>query len=170
MNLSPGLRKFSLTLHVTSSVGMLGAIAAFLTLAIAALTARNERLVVGAYLAMDPIARMVILPLMFGSLLSGLVLGLGTPWGLVRHYWVLIKLTVTGFAAVVLLIKMPLIAEAARMAAAPTSDSDSLRLVGQQLLFHSAAGLTLLLPPMVLSTYKPRGLTRHGLARQGGQI
>lgn len=119
---------------------------------------------------MDPIARTVILPLMFGSLLSGLVLGLGTPWGLVRHYWVLIKLVVTSFAAVVLLIKMPLIAEAARLAAAPAPDGDSLRLVGQQLLFHSAAGLTLLLLPMVLSTYKPRGLTRRGLARQGSQV
>lgn len=170
MNLSPGLRKFSLTLHVASSVGMLGAIATFLNLAIAALTAGNERLVVGAYLAMDPIAQMVILPLIFGSLLSGLVLGLGTPWGLVRHYWVLIKLIVTSFAAVVLLIKMPLIAEAARLAAAPAPDGDLLRLVGQQLLFHSAAGLTVLLLPMVLSTYKPRGLTGHGLARQGGQI
>ena len=170
MTLSPGLRKLSLTLHVTSSVGMLGAIAAFLTLAIGALTARNERLVVGAYLAMDPIARTVILPLMFGSLLSGLVLGLGTPWGLARHYWVLIKLVVTSFAAVVLLIKMPLIAEAARLAAAPAPDGDSLRLLGQQLLFHSAAGLTLLLLPMILSTYQPRGLTRRGLARQGSQV
>ncbi len=170
MNLSPGLRKFTLTVHVTSSPGLLGAIAAFLILAIAALTGRNDRLVVGAYLAMDLIARTVILPLMFGSLLSGLVLGLGTAWGLVRHYWVLIKLIVTSFAAAVLLIKMLLVAEAARMAAAPVPDGDALRQMGQQLLFHSAAGLTVLLLPMVLSTYKPRGLTRHGLRRQGGQV
>jgi hypothetical protein len=162
VSLSPGLRRFGLCLHVTSSVGLLGAICAFLVLAIASLTAGNERLVLGAYLAMDPIARWVILPLMFASLLSGLVLGLGTPWGLLRHYWVLIKLLVTSFAAAVLMVKMALIAEGARLAAAPVPDVVMLRQVGQQLLFHSAAGLTVLLLPMVLSIYKPRGLTRRG--------
>jgi hypothetical protein len=169
VSLSPGLRKLVLSLHVTSSVGLLGAIGAFLTLAITALSARNLRMVVGAYLAMDPIARWVILPLICGSLLSGLILGLGTPWGLARHYWVVIKLLVTSFATAVLLIKIPLIAEGARLSEAPVPDVDLLRQVGQQLLFHSAAGLTVLLLPMVLSIYKPRGLTRRGLRLQRRQ-
>ena len=97
-------------------------------------------------------------------------MGLGTPWGLVRHYWVLIKLVDSSFAAAILLIKMPLIAEGARLAAAPAPDVGALHLVGQQLVFHSAAGLAVLLLPMVLSIYKPRGLTRHGLRRQTSQV
>ena len=35
--MAPGLRKFALTAHVTCSVGLLGAIAAFLALAVAGL-------------------------------------------------------------------------------------------------------------------------------------
>jgi hypothetical protein len=39
-----------------------------------------------AYLAMELIARFVIIPLAFASLLTGLIQSLGTPWGLFRHY------------------------------------------------------------------------------------
>jgi hypothetical protein len=38
MAMTPRLRKFALTAHVTSSVGWLGAVAAFLALAVAGLT------------------------------------------------------------------------------------------------------------------------------------
>jgi hypothetical protein len=37
----------------------------------------------------------VIVPACLISTLSGLVQSLGTSWGLVRHYWVLIKLAMT---------------------------------------------------------------------------
>jgi hypothetical protein len=43
MTMAPGLRKFVLTAHVTSSVGWLGAVAGFLALAVAGLTARMLR-------------------------------------------------------------------------------------------------------------------------------
>ena len=162
MSLKPGLRKIVLTLHITASTGLLGAIAAFLTLAVAGFTARDEGLVRGAYLAMQVIARTVIVPLAFASLATGIVQGLGTPWGLFRHYWVVIKLLLTAFATAVLLAKLPLIAEAAHMAAGGASASD-LRAVGAQLLLHATGGLAVLLIPTVLSVYKPRGLTRHGI-------
>ena len=40
------------------------------------------------------------------SLLTGIVMSLGTAWGLFRHYWVLFKLLMTVFATVILLIYM----------------------------------------------------------------
>jgi hypothetical protein len=43
---------------------------------------------------MAPAAWSVLVPLSLGSLLTGLVLSLGTTWGLLRHYWVLIKLLI----------------------------------------------------------------------------
>jgi hypothetical protein len=103
--MGPRLRQFALTLHVTSSVGLLGAIAAFLALAVTGVTNPDEQMVRAAYLAMSLIARFVVVPLAFASLLTGLIQSLGTAWGLFRHYWVLVKLLFTIFGAIVLLLK-----------------------------------------------------------------
>ena len=75
----PVTRKFALTAHVTSSVGLLGAVAAFLALAIAGLTSHDARMVRAAYLAMNLTAEFVIVPLAFASLSIGIVQSLGTP-------------------------------------------------------------------------------------------
>lgn len=40
------------------------------------------------------------------SLLSGIIQGLGTVWGLFRHYWVLIKLVITALATVLLWVHL----------------------------------------------------------------
>ena len=95
MTMTHGLRKFALTAHVTFSVGLLGSIAAFLALAVAGLTSQNGQMVRAAYPAMELIARFVIVPFAFGSLLTGIIQSLGTTWGLFRHYWVVIKLLLT---------------------------------------------------------------------------
>ena len=54
-----------------------------------------------ASIAMQLIGWSAIVPLACGSLLTGLVMSLGTPWGLFRHYWVLITFVLTVFSAVV---------------------------------------------------------------------
>jgi hypothetical protein len=71
MMMTPGFRKVVLTMHVTSSIGWFGAVAAFLALAIMGLTSHDAQLVRAAYLAMEAITRFVIVPLAFVSLLSG---------------------------------------------------------------------------------------------------
>ena len=165
MIMTSGLRKFVLTAHVTASVGLLGSIAAFLALAVAGLISQDTQLVRAAYLAMELIARLVIVPLAFASLLTGLIQALGTPWGLFRHYWVVVKLLLTVFATGVLLAKMQLIGYAARLAAEMTLPRADLREAGIQLVVHAAGGLLVLLVPAVLSMYKPPGVTRYGLAK-----
>ena len=159
--MSPSLRKFALTLHVTSSVGLLGTIAAFLTLSIVGLTSLDDQMLRAAYLAMNVIARFAIVPLAFAALLTGLIQSLGTSWGLFRHYWVLIKLLLTAFATTILLIKMALISEAARLALETVLQHGELRAAGLQLMVHAAGGLCVLLLPTVLSIYKPQGRTRY---------
>jgi hypothetical protein len=161
MTMTIGVRKFALTAHVTSSVGLLGSIAAFLALAVAGVTSQDVPTVRAAYLAMELIARSVIVPLAFASLLTGLIQSLGTPWGLFRYYWVVVKLLLTVFAAGVLLVKMELIDYAARLAAEMSLSRTDLRAAGIQLAVHAAGGLLLLLVPAVLSVYKPPGLTRY---------
>lgn len=166
--MTPSLRKIALTAHLTTSVGLLGSIAAFLALAIAGLTSQDAQIIRAAYLAMDLTARFVIVPLALASLLTGLVQSLGTPWGLLRHYWVLAKLVLTAFATAVLLTKMALIGHAAELAAQTILSRADLRAAGTQLAVHAAAGLLVLLVPAILSVYKPRGLTPYGRRRQHG--
>jgi uncharacterized membrane protein len=64
----------------------------------------------------------VIVPLALAALLTGLVMALGTPWGLFRHYWVLIALALTIVATVVLVLHMPTVSSVAD-AARETDDA-----------------------------------------------
>ncbi|CAN5711884.1 hypothetical protein BH24ACT20_BH24ACT20_06870 [soil metagenome] len=117
MTMTPRLRKFALTAHVTSSVGWLGAVVAFLGLAVVGLISQDAQTVRGVYLVMEPTAWLVLVPLAFASLLTGLAMSLGTRWGLFRHYWVVFKLVITVFATIVLLIYMETLSLMADLAA-----------------------------------------------------
>jgi hypothetical protein len=102
----PRLRKFTLATHIALSVGWIGAVAAYLALDVATATSQDPQRLRAAYLGMDLIVREVIVPLAVASLLTGLVMAMGTRWGLVQHYWVLISLLLTIVATVVLLDSM----------------------------------------------------------------
>src|SRR5687768_12536382 len=120
MIMSPRVRKLALTAHVTSSVGWIGAVTAFLALAVIGLISQDAQTARGAYLVMEPAAWYVLIPLAFGSLLTGVVMSLGTTWGLFRHYWVLFKLLINVFATVILLIYMRTFRLMAGLAADPS--------------------------------------------------
>src|SRR5258708_39829585 len=110
--------------------------------------------------------RFVLVPLAFASLLSVLIRSLGSPLGLFRHYWVLVKLLLTVLATAVLLAKMALIDAAARLAGETTLSRGDLRAAGLQLVVHAAGGLLILLIATGLSVYKPPGVTRYGWRKQ----
>jgi hypothetical protein len=164
--MGPRLRKAALTAHVACSVGLLGAIAAFLALALAGLSGLDGPLIPAAYLAMELTVWWVIVPLVIAALLTGLVQSLGTSWGLFRHYWVIAKLLLTVLVAVVLLLQLELVgylADAAAETPALISDLEGLRLSP---VLHAAGGLLALLVPLVLSLFKPRGMTPYGWRKQ----
>ena len=167
--MSPGLRKLALTAHVTASVGWLGAVAAFLALALAGLRSANAQTVRAACIAMELIGWFVVVPLSFASLLTGLVQSLGTTWGLFRHYWVLVKLVMTVLATLVLLIHMRPISYVAGVAATTTLSAGDLRGLRAQLVADAGAALAVLLVTTTLSVYKPRGVTRYGWRKQWEQ-
>lgn len=169
MIMAPQLRKFALTAHVTFSVGLLGAVAGFLALAIAGLTSEQPQTMRAVYPAMELIAWLVIVPMIFAALLTGLVQSLGTTWGLFRHYWVLAKLLLTILIVIVLLLQLEQIGHMAGKAAkAALSGADMLG-AGRSLVIHAAGGLLALLLPVALSLYKPRGMTRYGWRKQHEQ-
>jgi hypothetical protein len=124
--MAPYLRKLMLTVHITSSVGWVGAVASFLALAVVGLTSQDIQAVRAVYPAMELIAWFVIVPLSFASPLSGIVQSLGTTWGLFRHYWVLIKFLMTIPCTLVLLLHMQPISRLGRLAAETTLSSGDL--------------------------------------------
>ncbi|MBY3184231.1 hypothetical protein RWK44_21165 [Rhizobium sp. 25PS6] len=165
MIMPQGIRKVALVVHVVSSVGSLGAVAAFLALAIIGLAGQDDRLVRSTYVAADVIARVVIVPLVMASFLSGLVQSLGTTWGLFRHYWVLVKFLLNLLVVVVLLLQVKGIVYLGVASLESTmSNSDQLDL-RRSLVIHAAGGLVVLLVTTALSVYKPRGMTRYGWRR-----
>ena len=162
----PNVRKFIRTVHVTVTVGWLGSVAAFLALAIAGLTSPDRQLVSAAYLSMDVIARYVILPLsVIPLVLTGPLLSLGTPWGLFRHYWIIVKLVINILSTLILIVHMQPIQHMARVAANGTLSSADRG--GQvQLVVAAGAGLLALLAATGLAVYKPRGMTAYGWRKQ----
>jgi hypothetical protein len=170
MTMTPRLRKFALTAHVTSSVGWLGAVAGFLALAVAGLTSQEAQMVRAAYVAMALTGWFVIVPLSLASLLTGLVQSLGTPWGLFRHYWVLFKLLINVFATIVLLMYMPTLDYFAGLGADTTLSAGDLRVLRDPSpVLHASLALLLLLVATTLGVYKPRGMTPYGRRKQHEQ-
>jgi hypothetical protein len=162
MAMSATLRKTALTAHVVFSVGWVGLMAAFLALAIAGVTSEDEGRVRGAYLAAEVTTWYVIVPLAVASLASGTLQSLGTPWGLARHYWVLIKLVLTVLATVVLLVHAGPISYLADEAPRSTFSAADFAGLRTQLVIQAGAALGVLLTTTALSIFKPRGLTRRG--------
>ncbi|WP_338283830.1 hypothetical protein [Sinorhizobium sp. KGO-5] len=147
------------------SINPLGAVAGFLALAIAGLFTESDQVMRSVYIVTELVARSVIVPLVFASLVTGLVQSLGTTWGLFRHDWVLAKLLLTIFTAVVLMLQMSGIAHVAAVAADPGFASTDVLGLRRSLVVHAAGGLVVLLVTTTLSVLKPRGLTRYGWRR-----
>jgi hypothetical protein len=166
MSLSPPIRKLVLTAHIVFAVGWLGAVAAFLALAIAGVTSQEVQTVRSAYLAMALIARYVIVPLSFAPLITGPILSLGTPWGLFRHYWILAKLLITVLSTLALQIHLRPINLLANAAATPAGMGAEMHAAQIQMVAASVAALVALLAATALGVYKPRGMTRYGWRKQ----
>lgn len=157
--MGPGLRKFALAVHLTVSIGWVGAAAAYLALGIAAAASDDAGTVRAAWIAMELTGWGVVVPLALASLLTGVVVALGTRWGLFRHYWVVFSLVLTVAATAVLLLHMPTVSALADIA----REAEGARLegLGGDVL-HPGVGLVVLLVVLVLNVYKPRGTTGYG--------
>lgn len=159
--MTSAFRKLELTVHVTVSVGWLGAVMAYLALAVCGLSGEDDRMVRSTYLVMEWIGWYAIVPSSLAALGSGLIRALRSEWGILRHYWIVAKLALTIVGVIVLLVHMRAVSQMAMLAAAaaPLGDFDKLR---TQLVVHPAGGLVVLLMATALSIYKPWGRTWLG--------
>ena len=167
--MTPSFRKFALIVHVTASVGWIGVVVGYLVLVVAAIINQDAQTVRSVWIALDLIGWFAIVPLSVVSLISGLIMSLGTKWGLFRHYWVTISLVLTILATIILALHMQTVSFFAGLAAIESADIGVLRGGLQGELLHAGIGLLVLLAIQVLNVYKPRGMTPYGWRKQNEQ-
>lgn len=164
MLFSPRTRRVSLIAHVTSSVGWLGAVAAFLVLSVIGLRTSDNELLRACYVAMDLLGRFLIVPMSLLALSTGVTQSLMTHWGLFRHYWVVTKLVLTvGATALLLLHQYTAVAAASTLVLGEAAVSGvQLSQLGRQLTMDAALAIGVLMMATVLSILKPWGVIRVG--------
>lgn len=156
VSMSTRTRRTALAVHVVSSGAWIGIdVITALLVAVGWISAPELRDVVYNSLAQFFIVPATIAGLVSGvvCLISGIVLGLGTKWGLLRYWWVTVKLVLNVVACAVLVTIL-----------FPVNDFAT----GQQpiqdmyVMFYLAmAAFVVVLVAMVLSVFKPWGRLRR---------
>jgi hypothetical protein len=154
---SPGVYKLLLTAHIMTAVGWLGVVFAKLVLALAAATAASPDVSAALLVALDAV-NAAFAPASTGAIVSGVLLSLGTRWGLLQHYWVVAKLVLTvgvfGTAVQVVPRIVGLAVEAPTLLGLPWAPAVLLAFAVIHLLMFGAA--------TALAVYKPWGKTWLG--------
>jgi hypothetical protein len=121
-------------------------------------------------LAYQSLATFVVWPMLTAGLLSlatGLLLGIGTTWGLLRYWWVTVKLVLNiVLCTLILLVLQPGMDDVAgygRDLLTGTADQSTV----STLFFPPAVSLTTLVFATVLAVFKPWGRTRSGRRKAG---
>jgi len=153
MRLTPRWRKAVLTVHVVTAVGWLGVDLVLLTFGVAGLTGADPDLV---YPAQSFIGRLLFTPLSVLVWLVGVVNAIFTPWRLLKHWWVLVKLLLTTLMLVlVVFLLYPGLTEAGELTGAlPRADRINM-------VVAPSVSTSLLIFATVLSTYKPWGRVKR---------
>ncbi|MGH8930620.1 MAG: DUF2269 domain-containing protein [Egibacteraceae bacterium] len=147
------VRTFVRAAHVTAAAGWLGLVVAMVVLGVSAATTGEATLVAAAYGFMAQIGGTVIPGFAVATLLTGVVLSVATPWGLIRHYWVVVKIVLT-IAVIVTGVRLTgRWVEQALAGGGPA---------GWLLVAGSAVHLLMLGAATVISVDKPWGKTRRG--------
>lgn len=144
----PASRKLVLVIHVASAVGVLGADFAVLALGAASVLQPDlPPLAPAAAL----VAAFVVQPLALTALASGLLLAWISGYGLLRHWWVTVKLAIV--LALATALTLFLVPSLNRLAAVD-ADTGSAREVVAMIIAPAGAS-TLLLLAVVLGVFKP---------------
>ena len=129
-------------------------------------SSQDPQLSRAAYLGMNLTTWFVILPLAAASLVSGMICSLGTALGLFRYYWVVMKLSISLFSSMVLVIHLQPI-ERLAVAAHGGALGSNLHQAQLMIVVASAVAVAVFALLTALSVYRPRGLTPYGARRSG---
>lgn len=170
MSLSPTLRKQLLTLHIISTMVWLGSASSYIPIGIYVVNSQDAEMIRFAIQIMSIIVNFIVVPVAFVSLLTGVILSLGTRWGLLRHYWIVVKLLLNVFAVIMLVNYAVLLSRAAAIAAQTTwSSADIEILQAPNHISHPIGSVVIVVTATILSVYKPRGMTKFGRRQSAGR-
>ncbi|MGA4840856.1 DUF2269 domain-containing protein [Streptomyces sp. G45] len=163
MKLRRPARRATLAVHVAASACWLGLTLGLLGLATAALTTDSDPTIEASVRSMKVFTDWLVLPLAFLTLVSGLLLSLGTSWGLARHRWVYTKfwLTLVTIAASTFALRPGVNEAMTALSAGEPLPSPS------DLIAGPIVSLSAYLFMTVISVLKPWGLTRRGRRLRG---
>lgn len=161
-----GQRRTTLTVHIIAAGAWVGI---DVIVAVLVLTGYFSADVTVRSLAYRALATFVVWPMLAAgliSLVSGIALGLGTRWGLLRHWWVAVKLALNlVLCTLILAVLQPGMDEVSRYGQdLLTGQPDPSRV--SSLFFPPAVSLTALALATVLAVFKPWGRTRSGRGRR----
>lgn len=145
------IRKAVLVVHVIASVALLGELWVLVVLNLTATLTTDADLAHFAYRLMNRLIFTGGAPLGLTGLATGVVLAVSSPWGLVRHYWVFVKLLLLVAVVVggILLFTPADLADATQDGIAPVSRQwQQVAVVG--------CGVAMLAAATALSVLKPR--------------
>jgi hypothetical protein len=158
----PGTRRLALATHVIVSVGALGVYLGLLTLALAGLTTDDPQRLRTAYTAMGIFGDWLIIPVSLAILVTGVILGLGSRYGLLRHWWVATKLVLTLLLATASIFGLRARIHDAIAALPGARTGSDVGSVGVLLVFLLPVALAVYVANTVLAIYKPWGMTGRG--------
>lgn len=156
--LSPRLRKVTLLAHILSGIGWMGADIALFLLLYSGLTTDDGQVAASCYIAVAVFVPIAVPALSLGMLGTGLLLGWGTKWGLLRYWWVVVKLAMGVILTVLVFVALvPGINDMPRGDATASADAvrDRLGSAPTQLMFPPIVSFTMLGIAAVLSVFKP---------------
>ena len=156
-----GWRRTLLALHVLCGVGWMGLDLGLVVLVATGAGSDSGPTVAAAYTAVRLVVPVVVPALAVGMLLTGVLLGWGTRWGLLRWTWVLAKLVV-GLVLTALVFVL-LVPNALGIPADLTGTADEVRAAvgsrGSDLLPPPIVSFVALGVSLLLSIWKPWGRT-----------
>lgn len=154
----PRLRKATLVLHVVCGVGWMGADIVLFILLLTGLTTDDGATAAACYRAVAVFVPVAVPVLSLGMLATGLLLGWGTKWGLLRYWWVLVKLALATIMVVLVFVSLvPGVRDLEDADAAMSADAvrDSLGSAPDQMMFPPVVSFLMLATAAILSVYKP---------------
>jgi uncharacterized membrane protein len=153
-------RKGVLVVHIVSAGAWIGIDVVLAVFVFTALLAENESTRALCYRALELFAVWPLIVTGLVCLASGVILGLGTKWGLVRYWWVIIKLVLNVVLVVLVVVALrPEVIEMAEQGRRFAAGEAASLAVGD-LIFPPIVSPTALLVATVLAVYKPWGLIR----------
>ncbi|MEU9196637.1 DUF2269 domain-containing protein [Streptomyces hundungensis] len=145
-------RRGWLVAHVAVSVSWLGLTLGLLALGVTAFTMDSPAMTESAYRAMKVFGDWLVIPIASLSLVIGVVLSLGTRWGLARHRWVWVKFWLTLLTLCLSAFALRPEINSAVAAGAPDLSLVAAPVVSSCAYFFMTA----------ISVLKPWGLTKRG--------